>query len=484
MKQVDVIRKKQIQNTFARGVSVLVGGTASAQLLLVLVSPLLTRLYTPDDFGVLAVYASILSITTVFGCLRYEIAIPLPKTDIAAMNIMALCAIILIFLTVIMTVTAVFWGEWLLDALNISRLLPFVWLIPLGFFLTGSYSILNKWAIRKKKYKDVAMTKLHQSFSMLLIQTVFFKFGAAVLLFGQAVGQGFGFIRLVRIVDIVYLVKKIQLKRIKKLAVRYKNFPLFSTWTGIFNAVGGQLPPLIFAALFSSNVAGLYALAHRVVSMPASIIGQAVANVFLSSAPQARREGNLDQLLFKVVLTLAMLAFPAGMFMVINAEVLFSLVFGDNWRVAGVYAAILVPMLLMGFVTAPVTTLCAVLDKQFAGTIFQFTMMSVRIVSIGLGVYISDPVLALLAFSVSSSACYLAFLLWLTTVSGGSSVRMVVILCQAAMVSVLVLVSVDGFNYFYMIRGGSALIDVFISSMAMLVAYGVNYKVWKSYVKT
>lgn len=477
------VKGKFPKNSFARSVSILLGGTASAQLLLVLASPLLTRLYTPDDFGVLAVYASILSIITVFGCLRYEIAVPLPKTDIAAYNIMALCVAILAFLTVCISVFFVGWGEYIFDTLNIDRLIPYTWLIPVGFFFIGSYSILNYWAIRKKKFKDIALTKLHQSVTMLFLQIVFYKFGAVVLVFGQAVGQSAGFVRLSKTVNIKHAFKTIRFKRIKNLAIRYKNFPLFSTWTGIFNTLGNQLPPLIFAAVFSSSVAGLYALAHRVVSMPASIIGQAVANVFLSSAPQAHREGVLDQLLLKVVLTLSMLAFPAGTFMVVNSEALFSLVFGENWSVAGVYAAILVPMLLMGFITSPVTTLCAVLDKQFAGTIFQFLMMTVRVVSIGFGVYTSDPLLALFAFSLSSAACYLVFLLWLTVASGGCAVKMLMILCQATIVSSFVLLAVYGFNYFIKLESSRVLIDLLISAIVVALAYLVNYKIWKNNVK-
>lgn len=483
MKRINALKKIPPKNAFARGVSTLVSGAAGAQMLLVLASPLLTRLYTPDDFGVLAVYAGVLSIITVFGCLRYEIAIPLPKSDIAAYNIMAICAIILIFFTLVISFIIFLWGGALFELMNVSALESFSWLIPAGLLFTGLYSIFNYWAIRKKRFKDVTLTKLQQSFAMVLIQIIFYKFGAAVLIFGQAVGKSAGLMRLIKTIDLSDAISSVRSNRLRKLAIRYKNFPLFSTWTGIFNTVGSQLPPLIFAAAFSSGVAGLYALAHRVVAMPASIIGKAVADVFLSSAPQARRDGNLDNLLFKVVLVLALMAFPAGIFMATNAEILFSWVFGESWREAGIYAAILIPMLLMSFVTSPVTTLCAVLDKQFAGTIFQFLMMAVRIVSIGFGIYSSDPLLALILFSISSACCYLAFLLWLTSASGGSPVNMLGLLCQVTMISMLVLLAVHGFDYLEIFVESNTLSNFFISILAMFFAYFLNYRVWRHYVK-
>ena len=484
MRKIISSRKLLQKESFFRGVSILASGTAGAQMLIVLASPLLTRLYTPDDFGALAVYAGILSIITVFGCLRYEIAIPLPKYDTAAYNIMVVCSIILAFFTVIISIVMILWGGALFELLNVGAIQSFSWLIPVGLLFSGIYSILKYWAIRKKRFQDVTMTKFNQSVAMVMIQVVFFKFGAVVLLLGQAVGKSAGIIRLMKTISLRDAASSVRLSRLKNLAIRYRNFPLFSTWTGIFNTVGNQLPPLIFAAVFSSGAAGLYALAHRVVAMPASIVGQAVANVFLSSAPQARRDGNLDSLLFKVVLTLALLAFPVGVLMAVKAEFLFSLVFGESWREAGIYAAILTPMLLMGFVTSPVTTLCAVLDKQFAGTIFQFSMMVVRIISIGLGVYLSDPVPALLSFSISSACCYLVFLLWLTSSSGGSAIKLLGILFQAFIISMLVLLTEYDFDYFEVLFESNSNINIFTSILAMFAAYFLNYKLWRHHVKT
>lgn len=483
-KFVAFVNKRAPKSAFLRGVGMLAGGSASVQVLMLLAAPVLTRLYTPDDFGVLAVYAGFMGVISVIACLRYEIAIPLPKTDAAAFNIILLCLSILVATTLIVSSLVFFFSDDLLTSLGLRGVADFTWLVPVGVFAIGIYSIFNHWAIRKKHFKDIAITRLFQALTTLSIQLGFFKFGAGSLVVGQATGQGVGAFRLLRQIDRKRFWQSIRMQRIRLLAFRYRNFPLFSTWTGFFNTLGNQLPPIIFAAFFSSGIAGLYALAHRVTSVPAAVIGQSVANVFLSSAPEARRRGTLAPLLFNVVHALALLAFPAGMFLIINAEFLFGILFGQNWREAGLYAAILVPMLAMGFVTAPVTTLCGVLDRQVAGTVFQFCMMTVRLGSLGVGANANDPLLALILFSSLSSACYFCFLLWLTVASGGKLKRMLSIMLRTLLVATIIplVIAVLSISEELALIAGTP--TVIISLFLMLCVYFINHATWRHRGKT
>lgn len=91
--------KALLKGRFARSVTVLAGGAVLGQAITVLVSPILTRLYSPEDFGVFGVYASILGIVTVIASLRYEYALPLPEDDAIAANILALCFLLLLGMT-------------------------------------------------------------------------------------------------------------------------------------------------------------------------------------------------------------------------------------------------------------------------------------------------------------------------------------------------------------------------------------------------
>ncbi|MBE0448824.1 MAG: oligosaccharide flippase family protein, partial [Actinobacteria bacterium] len=202
-------------------------------------------------------------------------------------------------------------------------------------------------------------------------------------------------------------------------ARRYKQFPIFSTWSGLFNTAGTQLPPLMFAAFFSAGAAGLYALAHRVLAMPMSILGDAIGKVFFSNAAEAFREGRLAPMVEKVHRKLAEIAMPATLLLVIAGPELFALVFGQNWREAGEFARYMAPWLYMVFITSPLSTLFSVLERQRLGMLFQAALLVVRLIAILIGAYWLQALLpTVMLFSLVSAIYYIGLLIWVSFVSG------------------------------------------------------------------
>src|SRR5690606_18487778 len=133
---------------FVRSVGVLAGGTAFAQGLMVLALPLITRLYTPEDFSVLAVYVPILAMVSVIACLRLEVAIPLPEKDIDAANLLTLA--LLLSVIVSLTFGAALWlnTERFIGWVGQPALAPYLWLLPIGVWCASSYAALQYWCSR------------------------------------------------------------------------------------------------------------------------------------------------------------------------------------------------------------------------------------------------------------------------------------------------------------------------------------------------
>lgn len=413
------LKKLLPKGQFARGVSVLVGGTAGAQALMVLAAPLLTRLYTPEDFGLLAVYGGLLALFTVVASLRYELAIPLPESNTEAANVLVLSLLIVLMMAGISAVMVWLAGGQIAAALNAPKLAKYFWLLPIGLFLTGCYNVFNYWAVRTKSFSDIAKTRISQTLATLAVQLLGYKLGGIALLFGQAGGQGVGSIRLAR-----SAIKHAEFSSwtwpgVWQAAKRYKQFPIFSTWSGLFNTAGTQLPPLMFAALFSTGAAGLYALAHRVLAMPMSILGDAIGKVFFSNAAEAYREGRLAPMVEKVHRKLAEIAMPATLLLVIAGPELFALVFGQNWREAGEFARYMAPWLFMVFITSPLTTLFSVMERQRLGLIFQASLLVVRIIAILIGaLWIKALLPTVILFSLFSGVFYAVILVWIFLASG------------------------------------------------------------------
>lgn len=406
------LQKVLPKGQFACSVAVLVGGTAGAQLLMILASPVLTRLYSPEDFGLLAVYVSLLSLFTVISSMRYELAIPLPESDQEAANLTILSLFIVIFVTIISGVLIVFAGSYAAKLLGTPKLADFFWLLPVGVFLIGTYQVFNYWSLRTKSFPTIAKTKIRQTISTVAIQIIGFKLGGITLVLGQAVGQGAGVLTLAK-----PAMKRPEFKGwtwsdLKIVAKRYRSFPLFSTWSGFANTAGMQLPPLMFAALFSPAIAGFYALAHRVLALPTGLIGGAIGNVFFSNAAEDYRKGQLQPLFENVLDKLVMISIPIMILLIFAGPTLFEFVFGTDWKQAGIFAQWMAVWIGMVFISSPLSILFSVVEKQAVGLLFQSIMLVVRVLVIFIGYKLDNILLTIIMFSFSSAILWFGFLLW------------------------------------------------------------------------
>ena len=412
------------KNAFARGVSVLVGGTAGAQLLAVLAAPLLTRLFTPEDFGLLAVFAGMLALFSVVSSLRYELAIPLPQDDIEAANVVTLCMLVVVASALICGVFVALLATPVANALGVPLLTNYLWLLPLGVLVAGGYNALNYWAVRTKQFGTVARTRISQSLGMLAVQVATYKLGGLALLIGQVAGQGAGTLSLVRAAWASPAFRQVTWQGVWQVAVRYKRFPIFSTWEGLSNSAGVQLPPLLFAALFSPAAAGLYTLANRVLSLPMSLVGNAIGQVFFANAANAHREGKLGPLVAQLHGKLAHIGLPPALLLMLLGPDLFALIFGETWRQAGEFARWMAPWLYLVFVSSPLSTLFAVTEKLPQGLAFQIILLLSRVGAIAVGASLGDLMLTVMLFTSVSALCWLGFLFWVARIAGNAASTM------------------------------------------------------------
>lgn len=427
------------KSAFARGVGVLVGGTAGAQALMVLAAPLLTRLYSPEDFGLFAVYGSLLALFTVVAGLRYELAIPLPEKDEDAANVVVLSLSLVAVVSGLIAFVVSIWGGEIALLLDVPKLGDYFWLLPIGVLLIGAYQVLNYWAIRKKEFSTISQTRISQTLGTLTVQLLAFKAGGVALLLGQAMGQGIGSYTLARSAISNPEFHKWTWNGAYQRAKEYRRFPIFSTWGALFNTAGTQLPPLMFAVFFGGVVAGLYALAHRVLALPMSIIGSAVGNVFFSNASEAHRNGTIGPLVATVHEKLSRFAMLPTVFLTIAGPGLFSFAFGYDWQEAGSFARWMAPWVYMVFVTSPISFLFSVLNKERESVIFQFVLLVSRVTAVYAGATLQNVLLSVVLFSFVSALCYAAFLVWVFSVTKNSIRTLVISTLKALIYSFLCL---------------------------------------------
>ncbi|MTI51793.1 MAG: hypothetical protein FH757_09215 [Alcanivorax sp.] len=346
-------------NDLLKSVSVLVGGTAFSQLIAVASLPVLTRLYQPHDFSLLAVYTAALGIISVVSCLRLDVAIPLPEDDKDAASLLLLALLCSAFIGATLLIATIFWSSELSYVLRQPSFEPYIWLLPLGIWFASSYSAVQFWTARKKRFSQVARTRIVQASSGTGTQigAGIINVGPGGLLFGQLILNGAGVFALAREIvrkDFRFF-SRIRLADLRRLFVEYDKFPKYSMPEALANAAAIHLPMIIIAALTLGAEAGYLFLAMRLMSAPMTLIGGAVAQVYLSHAPDKYRDGELGDFTADIVGGLLNVGLGPIAFIGICAPAIFPIVFGEEWQRAGELVMWMVPWMALQFVASPIS---------------------------------------------------------------------------------------------------------------------------------
>jgi O-antigen/teichoic acid export membrane protein len=246
-----LIINRILPGRFLRRVALLVGGTALAQALTLLVSPLVARLYSPEDVGILSIYLSLVSIMGGVACLRYETAIPLAEDDSVSENVVALSCITLVVTVVLFGIAVWCLSDNIARSLRVPAITPYLWQLPLGLLAVGAFQILSYWAIRKEAFSCLARARFDQSTGQAIVQLGMGAFwvGPLGLLLGDVMGKVSASLRLawllrrgggLRFEEVSFL-------RIKQVATRYRRFPVYSTWAVLINGIGLYSLPLLMS---------------------------------------------------------------------------------------------------------------------------------------------------------------------------------------------------------------------------------------------
>jgi len=408
-----MLNRLKPKSEFSRNVLTLMTGTTIAQAIPIAISPILTRIYTPEDFGLFALYMATVSIISVIATGRYEMAIMLPREDEDVKSIVKLILILLstvsafVFLivyTLNQEITALFENK------EISNWLYF---LPLSIFLVGLYQVFNYLLIRKKSFKRLAKNKVIVSSSNASAQLAIGLSSASPfgLLFGNLIGYiiSIFFIIKSRIINKYFYLKGLP---IRKVASEYKNFPKFDVPSVLLNVIANQIPLFALGKYFGIGVLGYYSLMYKVLMMPISLLSNTILDVFKQRATEDyNKYGNCKNIYVKTLKKLVLLGIIPFSILGLFAADIFSFVFGEQWKVAGEFAQIMTPMFFLNFVVNPLSYTFFIVQKQNINMIGQFTLLCLTLVAIYFGIKLHDEYMIVIAFSISYSIIYFIYIL-------------------------------------------------------------------------
>jgi O-antigen/teichoic acid export membrane protein len=351
-----------------RGMATLAVGNIVARVIGIAAIPVLTRLYSPEDFGALAVFTSLIAILAPIITLRYVLAIPLPRRDGMAISLLALSVGLMLGTSLIVGLALWAFGPQLLGLFSVEILAPYWWLIILGLIGSSGYEILSLWATRKRAYKPIAKTTATQSLLGNITKLIlgFMAIKPLGLLIGQVISTSGGIASLWLHFqkDFAKYRSYISISRVKLVAGRYRHFPVYRLPSQFLLIFSTQAPLLFTAMIYDAGTTGQLGLALMAISLPIGLLSDSMSKAYYAEISNIgkRKPAQIRQITHSMLKRLLAISIPPALILALFGELMFSMVFGEEWQRAGHFASLLAIYLVFQFLQVPVSRILFVFE--------------------------------------------------------------------------------------------------------------------------
>jgi O-antigen/teichoic acid export membrane protein len=370
------------ESHFFKNIFLLVSGTAVAQIIPIALQPILRRLYSPEDFGALAIYLTIVSILSVFCSLRYEQAIVIPKSNNVAANVLVLSVLFSTFFCCITLISIILFHEKLAILIKFPHnYVKWLFVIPFSVFFVASYEALNYWLIRNKAFRASSINKVSRRAFEGIAQI---SFGLNKSSLGLFLGDITG--NLANVISGVYQALKhgFDLTSISKLKLKYSlkkyiEFPKYNLFPNLLNTISSALPIFFINDLYSKATVGHFDLSRQILSIPAALITASIFQVLYQKVSETKNLNlSIKGEVVSLFLILSVISILEIIVIFFFGVFLFKLLFGTQWSLSGEYSRLLVFSYAIKFIVSPLSAVFIPLGKikiVAAWQIFYFLIM-------------------------------------------------------------------------------------------------------------
>lgn len=392
------------KSEFLKNVFTLVSATGIAQAISLAIYPVLTRIYTPEEHGLFALYMSIITITAIISTGKYELAVMIPRKDkdgagltlLSILLSLGFSLLLLLFILIFRAPLPLWLGNLYID--------KWLFFIPLSTFLVGVFQALSFWMNRRSAYRAIAGANLSQSIFNSAVKLSASKTMAhgGGLMTGAIVGQFVGAVvytwRIFK--DGPGIFRSVSSQKLRKLAREYSFFPRYSMMHKLINNFSSSLPVFVFSAYFGADIVGYFGLGFMLINRPMNLLSTSFSKVYSQRTIERHNNGQLVLAdIRKFVIRMAWISAIPFLVILCCAPWLVTIIFGDDWHEAGVYMQIFAPWLFMVFLSAPLSFVADMLARQRKAMMIEVVKFIARIIALGIGVIARDVYLALMLFS-------------------------------------------------------------------------------------
>lgn len=411
-----------LNSEFLKNLFTLVSATSIAQSIALAIYPVLSRIYTPAEHGLFALYMSIISVLAIISTGKYELAIMIPEKEKQGRSLLYLSIIISTLFSIFLLVFILIFHSQIPVWFSNPDLKSWLYLIPLSTLMVGMFQAFNYWNNRKKFYKTISAGNLGQS---LVNSTVKLSTSSAIpsgggLIAGAIAGQFAGIMIYIR-----NFLKKdkieaedLDITGIKEVAQKYKNFPRYNMLHYLTNNLSSSLPVFIFSSWFTSTEVGWYSFGFMMINRPMNLVTNSLTQVFSQRIIEKYNNKILirKEVRFLVSRLFILTVLPFSLAGIFGPKI-YSFVFGEEWLTAGNYMRILLPWLFVVFLSSPISFLPDLLSRQRKAMWIDIIKFLLRIATLSIGVIMNDIYLALILFSGISFILVLYNLFWYLNLS-------------------------------------------------------------------
>lgn len=369
-----------------RSILYLVGGVGGAQLLNLIASPVLSRLYSPHDFGVMGIYVSLVLLFGALSSLSLHFALPVEKNKEDAKVLLSLSGLLPVVFLILGFITVSFLYYFRFDFdFDLEAL---IFLLPVSILFMAYQGVFEQWNSRNEKHSVTAAVAFGQSFLVNLLKILFGVLGFS---YGLVLGQSF--LGVVGALVCVWYIHKhgvaFDYNKLRESFSSNIDYVLYRTPQVLLSSFAQALPVLVFGMIYEPDVVGFFVLAKAIVSAPALLLGNAVGNVLAPKLGAVAGDVVFAQAYRKPMLYMFLAGLPCVVAFFFVAEWLFSFVYGQEWREAGAQAAWLSVWYLAFMVVRPAIVAIAIVGVQKELLLVEVLMLALKAISLYIG-YLFD----------------------------------------------------------------------------------------------
>ncbi len=396
------------QSAGVRNFAKLLSANVVAQAIGLAVYPVLTRLYAPDDFGLLNLFLSIGGVLVILATAEYQYAIVLPKDDKRARAVFHVGLFVLLCV-VLLTGLSVVFSHPIARLFNTPDLGMWYWLMPLYVGASGLWVLLNYHYTRQRQFGRISRYQLSQS---VLNAGAKISFGFAGVLQGGLIISSV----LAPLLSVIASVAAAWKRGLRGLFSRpdksecriaareYANFPKYSLPRALVNNLSGALPSLLLTPFFGLANLGFWGMAMTLAFRPLNMISQSLYQVlFENTAQRVNQRMTIRPTIMRFVCLTLLVAVPCFVALYFVLPLLTRWLLGAEWEITGHYIRVMLPWLLLSVLVAPICFLSDIFQQQKIGLYLEVLLIVLRLLGLGIGVWRHSFFYAIAGYSIAGA---------------------------------------------------------------------------------